>query len=128
MDEERAAKLKPLPGWSWEPREDAWEANYQLLLNYVRQLNKIPSRSHPTLGKWVTTQRQAYRAWQARLNGEMDKYSSVAYYMDEERATKLDSLPGWSWEHLEDEWEEKYQELDYMCVSTRNYLNKGMLL
>jgi hypothetical protein len=97
MTEERAAKLDSVPGWSWDPLEDNWEAKYQELLLYVAQHNKIPTQRHPTLGIWVKTQRMAYRAWQARLNGETDKYQGVNEIMTEERAAKLESVPGWKW-------------------------------
>jgi hypothetical protein len=111
MDKERARKLESIPGWSWDPIEDNWEANYQELLKYVAAHNKLPSRSHPTLGKWVNTQRTAYRAWQARLHGEIEKYKNVDTFMDEERARKLESIPAWSWDPIEDNWEANYQEL-----------------
>ncbi len=106
MDEERAIKLESIPGWSWEPLEDNWEAKYQELLAYVKKEDKIPSRSDPNCGFWVNTQRSAYKSWK-----EPEKYKPVRICMDEERAAKLESIPGWSWEPQEDAWAEKYQEL-----------------
>jgi hypothetical protein len=97
MNEERAAKLESVPGWLWDPREDSWEAKYQELLQYVAKYNKIPPVRHPTLGQWVKTQRSAYRAWQGRLNGDTEKYQSVTEIMTEERAAKLEAIPGWKW-------------------------------
>jgi len=97
MDEERARKLESVPGWLWDPIEDNWEAKYQELIQYVAEENKIPSTSHPTLGNWVNNQRMAYRAWQARLNGETEKYKGVLHCMNEERVKKLESVPGWKW-------------------------------
>jgi hypothetical protein len=97
MTEERAAKLESVPGWLWDPVEDNWEAKYQELLQYVAQHNKIPPVRHPTLGAWINHQRIAYRAWQARLNGDTEKYQSVEHVMNEERAAKLESVPSWKW-------------------------------
>jgi hypothetical protein len=97
MDEERARKLESIPGWSWDPIEDNWEGNYQELVKYVATHNKLPPQSHSTLGYWINRQRTAYKAWQARLHGETEKYKNVSSYMDEERARKLESIPGWSW-------------------------------
>jgi len=57
----------------------------------------MPPPSHPTLGVWVNNQRSAYRAWKARLHGETEKYKEVKNYMDEDRAKKLQSIPGWRW-------------------------------
>jgi len=98
MDEEYARKLESIPGWSWYSFEDRWAANYQELRNYIAKHNGIPPQSYPTLGTWVSRQRIAYKAWQARLNGETEKYKSVNAKMDEERARKLELAPGWKWD------------------------------
>jgi hypothetical protein len=67
-------------------------------LKYVATHNKLPPQSHPTLGYWIKTQRTAYKAWQARVHGETEKYKNGTHYMDEERAKKLELVPGWKWE------------------------------
>ena len=95
MDEERAAKLDSLPGWSWEPYEAAWEAKFKELVEYVHEHKKIPPVSHSTLGYWVNNQRIAYQAWKARSNEEAENYRTVTHYMDEKRAAKLEAVPGW---------------------------------
>ncbi|KAL4519349.1 hypothetical protein Ndes2526A_g00438 [Nannochloris sp. 'desiccata'] len=98
MDQAHADQLESIPGWSWDPLADNWEANYGALFEYVAEHNRIPPRSHPTLGSWVSTQRTAYKAWQARLHGETEKYKGVKEYMDQERARKLQLVPGWKWD------------------------------
>jgi hypothetical protein len=111
MTPERIAILESMPWWVWDAFEAAWEAKFEELQEYVKKHGEIPSPSHPTLGDWVNNQRTAYRAWQARLSGETEKYQDVTNIMTEERAAKLESVPGWSWDPIEDNWEAKYQEL-----------------
>jgi hypothetical protein len=112
MTPERIATLECMSWWVWDAQEAAWQSQFEDLKAYVQTYGKIPSRSDPSCGFWVDTQRMAYRAWKARESGEeTDKYKSNTSNMGEERASKLESIPGWSWEPLEDNWESKYQEL-----------------
>ncbi|KAG7669013.1 hypothetical protein KSW81_004025 [Nannochloris sp. 'desiccata'] len=97
MDEERIRKLESVPQWSWKPVADTWEANYQVLFTYAHKHKKLPPVSHLKLWIWIDSQRLAYRAWQACLKGESDKYSNVIHYMDEERVRKLELVPYWKW-------------------------------
>jgi hypothetical protein len=60
--------------------------------------SKIPLLSDPSCGSWIDNQRKAYRAWKAReIADETDKYKPVNSNMDQERAAKLELIPGWKW-------------------------------
>ncbi len=98
------ARLEALPGWSWNPYDDAWETGFRYLCDYA-DLNGdcgVP-RKHKLadgypLGPWVLVQRQA----QAR--------------MPPDRKTRLEALPGWVWsaKRHDDSWEIGFQHLcDY---------------
>jgi len=52
----------------------------------VAKHKRYPKR-HAALGDWVDYQRKAYGVWQARLNGEIEKYKNIT-----EAAADLDDI------------------------------------
>jgi len=120
IDQESGDQLESIPGWSWDPVEANWEANYRILVKFVAKHNRFPIIRHSTLGMWLNSQRQAYKAWKTGLNGGREKYKGVTNYMDEERADRLESIPGWSWDPVEEKWEANYQKvLKYVTKHNR---------
>jgi superfamily II DNA or RNA helicase len=87
ITDERRKRLESLPGWMWDPNEDAWEAAYSILKRFVRQTghahvsSSYEDESGFRLGLWVTNQRRKYR----RKVLPMD------------RRDRLEKLPGWVW-------------------------------
>jgi len=98
MTPERIAILESMSWWIWDAQEAVWQEKFEEFVDYVKRTGKIPPVSHPTLGVWVSNQRIAHQAWKARLNGEIEKYRDVTNCMNEERAGKLESVPGWKWD------------------------------
>ena len=84
---ERRKRLESLPGWMWDPNEEAWEAAYSILKRFVRETGHahVPSsyedESGFRLGLWVTNQRRKYRR----------------NVLTTERRKLLEKLPGWVW-------------------------------
>ena len=76
MTVERISLLESMSRWVWDAQEAAWQSNFAELEKYIAKYGEIPLSGHPTLGGWVDNQRTAYKAWQARLRGETDKYTS----------------------------------------------------
>ena len=102
---ERTERLDRLPGWTWDPVADLWADGYHRLLKYVEQHNTSRvERSYVEddgyrLGDWVKSQRDTYRSGK----------------LSEDRADRLFKLEGWSWDPINDAWEDKYRELvDYV--------------
>jgi superfamily II DNA or RNA helicase len=84
---EAVAQLESIPGWSWAPLEDAWNARYMALVAFAAEHGHCdPPKSWGggSLRMWVLTQRKMHR--QQRLRAEF--------------AERLEQLPGWSWDYL----------------------------
>lgn len=91
LDPARRAELEGLPGWVWKAREDQWENNFSLLVDYARRHGSacVPvsyADHRGKLGSWVHNQRSQ------RSRGELDA----------ERERRLQELPGWRWNCLTD--------------------------
>jgi hypothetical protein len=110
---ERAARLEGLPGWRWNVRQGRstnWDDSHARLAGFVGREGHacVPSaycdRDGYGLGRWVVAQRRA------RNNGRLS----------DERAARLEALPGWVWvapsspareERNEAEWKAAYARL-----------------
>ena len=62
MTEERIQLLN-LIGFRWDPLEQEWQDNYELLKQHVKENcdAKVP-KSYPILGVWVGIQRRIYKS------------------------------------------------------------------
>jgi superfamily II DNA or RNA helicase len=100
LDTDREHRLENLPGWTWEPKADQWEQAFTRLLRYVESNGhaRVPLAyivdGYP-LGRWVIKQRA--------------RYSNDA--LDGDRQSRLQNLPGWTWDTLADKWEEGFSRL-----------------
>ena len=96
---EQARALEKLPGWTWDPLADDFEAALKRLHSYVRRHGhaRVP-QDHVErgfrLGKWVSHRRREYR------NGGLLQA----------RAGALENVPGWTWEQAAVELEESFNE------------------
>jgi hypothetical protein len=95
LDLEKIQFLQELPEWSWDVLEDKWNEGFKYLKEYVEEQGhaKVPLRfkyKNYLLGYWVSDQRR-----------NKDK-------LNLEKTKKLESLPQWSWDVLEDKWNEGF--------------------
>jgi superfamily II DNA or RNA helicase len=86
LDPERQRRLEALPGWTWDSRQAAWDKGFQHLQEYVKKNGhaRVPQSyviDGFRLGNWVNMQRSNF------ANG----------ILDDDRRTRLQDLPGWSW-------------------------------
>jgi len=96
---ERISRLERLPGWTWDTKEADWEEGFAALEKFIgREGNARVPKSYLEdayrLGGWVQTQR------------------SRKERSSPERISKLESLPGWTWDLLESAWEERFAALE----------------
>ncbi len=87
LDAERRSKLEQLPGWSWHAGDAKWEKGYAALVAFVNREGhvRIPNEHVETgvrLGAWTNVQRGHKRRGK----------------LSEERAGRLEALPGWFWQ------------------------------
>ncbi len=101
LSQDRIACLEALSGWSWDLITEQWEEAFEHLQFYVKLHGNARVRSgHVTsdgfkLGSWVSFQRK-------------NQYQNL---LSQDRVERLESLPGWSWDPITQQWEEAFEHL-----------------
>jgi hypothetical protein len=96
---DRRQRLEALLGWSWDTLSDQWEKSFLYLKQFSeREKHCQVPRGYKTddglrLDSWVQNQRSAREI------------------MEPDRRQRLESLPGWSWKVLSDQWEKGFSRL-----------------
>jgi len=98
LSPERIAFLKSLKNWSWKPYTDQWNEGFERLKAYIKETGAAtPPQRFSTdgfaLGQWVNTQRKNKDA------------------LTPERKRLLESLAGWSFDPLTDQWNQGFAQL-----------------
>ena len=96
LDDSQIQRLEALPKWSWDALGDKKEEGLLRLLDFVEEEGhaKVPSRYKTKdsfkLGTWVSNKRKKLK------------------FLSQEEISRLEMLPGWSWDLLADNWEEAF--------------------
>jgi hypothetical protein len=105
LEVSRKAKLEGLSGWSWNVFDDQWENGFSQLQCYSDTngnclvIDDLKLISGFPLARWVITQRTKKEE------------------MPLSRRTKLEALPGWSWNARDDKWEVGFLHLQRYSVA-----------
>ena len=104
LDSDHQHRLEGLPGWTWDPRTDQWEEGFRRLLDYVER------HGHSRVPRSCTADGYRLGAW---INMQRNNHSNGT--IDADRRSRLQQLPGWSWDARADQWEEGFRRLlDYV--------------
>jgi superfamily II DNA or RNA helicase len=100
LSPERSVRLASLPGWTWDAYAEKWERSFAALKQFVEREGhpRVPgghTEAGCALGNWVSAQRRSHAA------GELSP----------ELATRLESLPGWTWDPVADLWGQNFAAL-----------------
>ncbi|MCP4607001.1 MAG: hypothetical protein GY847_41895 [Proteobacteria bacterium] len=98
MSTHRVKLLESIKGWTWAPYEDEWNDAFSMLKRFVdREGHALVPNNHLEkdfkLGIWVRSQRIRKKT------------------MSRKHLKTLESLPGWSWNAAEQEWERAFEFL-----------------
>jgi len=101
LSEDRISKLVQLPGWTWHARDTQWEESFALLEAYVARegharVDSGHTRDGVRLGQWV----------------ELQRYAHTSGNLSSNRASRLESLPGWVWVLNDARWDEAFSILE----------------
>ena len=100
MPADRKRRLEALPGWTWHAFETRWEEGFARLEAYVagNRSSRVPDDHKAIdgfkLGGWVQVQR------------------ATRTTMPADRKSRLEALPGWTWDAKESRWEEGFARLE----------------
>ncbi len=96
MSSERKLQLEALPDWSWEFRVDNWEEGFL----YLKEFSDREGHANVPLD-FKSTNGYKVGFWVANQRIRKDLASS-------DRKTKLEALPGWSWDPYAAKWEKGF--------------------
>ena len=94
LGDDRVAELESIPGWVWSPLNEQWSAGIAAVRAYAtenanaRVPREYTSPDGHRTGRWVTKRRNDF------VDGQLDA----------ERIAELESLPGWAWNMLDEQW------------------------
>ncbi len=97
---DRRKRLQALTGWSWNVWSEKWEEGFSHLQEFSHREKhcrvSVTFKTHDgyQLGQWVSIQRNSRSK------------------MDTERQRRLEALVGWSWNAIDDRWEEGFASLE----------------
>ncbi len=101
LSQDRVERLEALPGWSWNLLTEQWEVGFEQLQSYVNQHDNasVPARYISAdglkLGVWVS-------------NHRTKQFKNL---LSQDRIERLETIPGWSWDRLTEQWEEAFEQL-----------------
>lgn len=94
-------RLESLDGWIGDTRSDSWEG--------------VPAPRFPHCPTWADARvSDGYRTPDGFLLGRWVSHQRIAFgnsKLSLDRRRRLESLPGWVWDVLSDNWDRRYEEV-----------------
>jgi superfamily II DNA or RNA helicase len=123
LQQEKIRRLESLKNWSWDPLNDSWNSMFEALQHYAAEKGAAnPPQNYMVsnlkLGSWTSAQKTRYNKGKLQTD----------------RALKLMSLPGWTWNQEEDQWKQTFMALsDYVsefgsASPPQSYVKNGIKL
>jgi hypothetical protein len=97
---DRHTRLQAIAGWSWDPHADRWEHMFTLLEQFVAR------EGHAGVPTGHVEDGESLASWVIRHRGDY-KHGRVP----EDRAARLEALPGWMWDTRDARWDAGYRAL-----------------
>ena len=90
-----------MPGWSWDPLEDNWKESFEYLKEYVKENGHARPKGTDKTSDGYPLGSKVSNIRGLKKKGKLeDKYIK-----------KFEAMPGWSWDLLEDNWNESFEYL-----------------
>lgn len=107
---DREARLAVLPGWRWDPREEAWWEQFDALADYLR----AHGGAYPAQSAGSARYQQLWRGKRVAqfVNETRNGYRDGWLRKFDDRIEALEALPGWVWNKRDAEWEENFARLE----------------
>ena len=123
LEQERVVRLEKIPGWTWQPFETKWEESYSALEKFVSEHGHAQPNQNVVvegiqIGVWVSRQRSQFKSGR----------------LDVDKVLRLQSLPDWSWDPINESWEEMftaliaYTEQNGSATPTKSFEINGLKL
>ena len=122
LTEDQIKKLNSLDGWVWNRIEHKWQTHFNALLGFINEFGGkqtyIKNYKGFSIDSWAQKQRQYFKK----------------NILPQNKVDKLNTLPGWQWDPLEQSWNEGF---NYLCeyyaeyeanAPSRNFKYKNFLL
>ena len=100
INNDQKSLLSSLGDWSWDPNNEAWNLNYNVVLAYYNEYKNLDF-NHSTvykdfaIGSWSNKQRQKYKN----------------KILDASKIALLEELPEWRWSFKDEAWEDGIEQL-----------------
>lgn len=101
----KSKKLESIKGWSWDPKNDSWQASFKEVKRYLAKYKTYPSQNNSSLAFWIGNQRSGYSK----------------NTLSKDRVLQLQSLANWSWDPKNDSWENSFEEIRQFAIKYKRY-------
>lgn len=104
LADERITALERLTGWTWNARDEAWWAKFDVFEEFVRTHGRYPTQFE----EWHDVKVGNF-LWGIRAGVKPQDNEWLTRFPD--RVAAIEALPGWTWDPRSAWWEEHFAQL-----------------